>query len=91
MFCLNKGNIAHSSCSIWCTSYKNEIKNLFENFIKEKVFSTNDEVERTLGLIVVSFFLTDIITLYLMDSIFAQKELLKRFGHRVHQHNLDEV
>ena len=22
MLCLNKGNIAQSSCSIWCTSYK---------------------------------------------------------------------
>ena len=32
MLCLNKGNVAHSSCSIWCTSYKNEIKKVFLKF-----------------------------------------------------------
>ena len=36
MLCLNKGNIAHSSCSMWCTSYRNEIKNVFWMFIFEK-------------------------------------------------------
>ena len=44
MLCLNKGNIADSSCSIWCTSYKNEVKKvfwmlIFENFLKETKFS----------------------------------------------------
>ena len=37
--CLNKENIALSSGSIWCTSYKNEMKKvfwmfIFKNFIK---------------------------------------------------------
>ena len=37
-------NLAHSSCSIWCTSYMNDIKKvflrfIFENFIKETKFS----------------------------------------------------
>ena len=44
MLCLSKGNIVHSSCCIWCTSYKNKIKKvfwmfIFENFIKETKFS----------------------------------------------------
>ena len=44
MLCLNKGNIAHSSCIMWCTSYRNEIKNvfwmfIFEKFIKETKFA----------------------------------------------------
>ena len=43
MPCLNKGNIALSSDSIWCTSYRNEMKKvfwmfIFENFIKETKF-----------------------------------------------------
>ena len=29
MLCLNKGNIAHSSCNIWCTSCRNKIKKVF--------------------------------------------------------------
>ena len=29
VLCFNKGNIAHSSCSIWCTSNRNEIKSYF--------------------------------------------------------------
>ena len=44
MLCLNKGNIALISGSIWCTSYRNETKKvfwmfIFENFIKEAKFS----------------------------------------------------
>ena len=44
MLCLNKGNIALSSGSIWYTSYWNEMKKvfwmfIFENFIKETKFS----------------------------------------------------
>ena len=55
MLCVNKGNIAHSSCNIWCTSYRNEIKKvfwmfLFENFIKY-------EVEGILGIILGKFLL----------------------------------
>ena len=44
MLFLNNENIGHSSCKIWCTSYRNEIKKvfwmfIFENFIKETKFS----------------------------------------------------
>ena len=44
MLCLNKGNIADSSCSIRCASYSNEIKKvfwmlIFENYLKETKFS----------------------------------------------------
>ena len=44
MLCLNKGNIALSSGSIWCTSYRNEMKKVFwmfvfENLIKKTKFS----------------------------------------------------
>ena len=46
MLYLNKGNIDHSSCSIRCTSYTNDIKKeiwmiIFENFTKrDKVVPT---------------------------------------------------
>ena len=49
MLCLNKGNIALSSGSIWCTSYGNEIK-------RDKVLCTNDEAGGTQGLILGRFF-----------------------------------
>ena len=51
MLCLNKGNIALNSDSIWCTSERNEIKKVFwmfvfENFIKEtKFFVTTTKLE----------------------------------------------
>ena len=42
--CFNKRDIALSSDSIWCTSYRNEMKRvfwmfIFENFIKDTKFS----------------------------------------------------
>ena len=43
MLCLNKGNIAFSSGSIWYTSYMNEMEKalwmfIFKNFINEAKF-----------------------------------------------------
>ena len=44
MICLNKRNMALSFGSIWCTSYRNQMKKvfwmfIFENFVKETKFS----------------------------------------------------
>ena len=47
MLCLYKGNTAEGSCSIGCTSFRNEIKKvfwvfIFEKFIKETKFSVKE-------------------------------------------------
>ena len=46
MLCFNKGNIAHSSCSIWCTSYRNEIKKAFWVLIFEKFSVPTSKLHR---------------------------------------------
>ena len=46
MLCFNKGNIAHSSCSIWCTSYRNEIKKVFWVLIFEKFSVPTSKLHR---------------------------------------------
>ena len=46
MLCFNKGNIAHSSCSIWCTSYRNEINKVFWVLIFEKFSVPTSKLHR---------------------------------------------
>ena len=105
IFCLNKGNIVHSFCSIWCTSYRNEIGKVFLIFIFEKfyqrnkVFCTNYEVEEILGLILGRFFLLTYLEWlllllsrhYIAWVPFLRGKNYQKLGHRVHHHNLDEV
>ena len=63
MLCLNKGNNAHSFCSMWCTSYGNETKIvlpmlIFENCVKETKFSPSmTKLKGALGQILGRFFL----------------------------------
>ena len=93
-FVSNKGNIAHSSCSIRCSSYRNEIKKgilgapFWKIYKRHKVFSTSDKVEGTIDLIIGRFFLLTYLKyscdcwedIILTGSIFTWKELLKAWS-----------
>ena len=58
LFCTENGNIICISCSLWCTSYRNDIIKIFrmstfEDFVKNKKFFK--AAEKTSILILDSF------------------------------------